>query len=133
MNETGRLIAIVLLTSFAIERIVAAVAFVLGEPKPEKERMRKVALFCVAAVIGAAVVWLSGIRIMMALQIPAPVHGLDFFLTWLVLVGGADRIRELLGGSGGGGSQKPAKEIPPIQILIAERDGTLTAKELPRP
>ena len=130
MNETGRLIAVVLLASFAIERVGAAVAFVLGKPKPEKRRERQVLLFCISAVLGAVVVGLSGIRILMALQIVAPARGLDFFLTWLVLAGGADRIREIIGDTDKSG-EGSRKEVAPIQILIADHDGEVTVKELP--
>ena len=132
MDITGRLIAIVLIAPFAIERVTAAIGFILGEPKPEKERTRKVVLFCIAAVIGAAVVWLTGIRILYTLKIGSQLmHGLDFALTWLVLVAGADRIREFIGGSGGGGGEKKAAEVPPIQIIVADRDGEITVKQLP--
>lgn len=126
MNDTGRLIAIVVIASFAIERLVAAVAFVLGEPSPDNARKRKVALFFVAGVIAAVVIQLTRIRLLAAAQLETG-DPLDFFITWLVLVGGADRIREFIGGSGGG--SKPAKEIPPIQIVIA--DGKVAVTEPP--
>jgi len=134
VNETGKLIAIVLLASFAIERVVAAtdfaLDFALGKAKPEERRQRKLIRFCVSAVLGALVVWLSRIRVLMSLQFVVPLRGVDFFLTWLVLVGGADRIREMIGDSGDG-SEAKNKDVPPIQILIADRDGEVTVKELP--
>jgi len=127
MNDTGKLIAIVLLASFAIERIVAAVDFFLV-PMPPAERNRHLMLAGVAGVIGAAVVALSGIRILALLKMGSPVYGLDAFLTWLVLVGGADRIRELLGQDDG-----DSKKIPPIQLLIADREGNVTVQQTTRP
>ena len=132
MNETGRLIAIVLIASFAIERLVAAVGFLIDrDALPPKARNQKIVLFFVAGVIAAVVIWVTGIRLLMSAHIPSPIHGLDFFVTWLVLVGGADRIREFIGGSGGGSSQKASAQIPPIQIVIADRDGEVTVKEIP--
>jgi hypothetical protein len=132
MNDTGRLIAIVLIASFAIERLVAAVGFLLDrDALPPRARKQKIVLFFVAGAIAAVVIWATGIRLLMRAQIPSPIRGLDFFVTWLVLVGGADRIREFIGGSGGGSSEKSAAQIPPIQIVIADRDGEVTVKELP--
>lgn len=131
MNETGRLIAIVLIASFAIERLVAAVGFLIDrDALPPKARKQKIVLFFVAGVIAAVVIQLTRIRLLAVAQIQTG-DALDFFITWLVLVGGADRIREFMGGSGGGGGQKPAAQIPPIQIVIADRDGEVTVKEIP--
>jgi hypothetical protein len=132
MNDTGRLIAIVLIASFAIERLVAAVGFFIDrDALPPSARKQKVVLFFVAGAIGAVVIALTKIRLLSAVQIGEPSDALDYFVTWLVLVGGADRIREFIGGSGGGGSQKPAPQVPPIQIVITDRDGKVTVTDVP--
>jgi hypothetical protein len=132
MNDTGRLIAIVLIASFAIERLVAAVGFFIDrDALPPNARKQKIVLFFVAGAIAAVVIGLTKIKLLAAVQIVQPYEELDYFVTWLVLVGGADRIREFIGGSGGGSSQKPAAQIPPIQIVIADRDGKVTVTDLP--
>jgi hypothetical protein len=132
MNDAGRLIAIVLIASFAIERLVAFVAFLINrDALPPKARKEKVVLFFVAGALAGVVIWLAEIKLLKTAGFTESRDGLDVFVTWLVLVGGADRIREFIGGSGGGGGQKPAAQIPPIQIVIGDRDGEVTVKELP--
>jgi len=133
MDSTGRLVAIVLLASFAIERVVATVDFFMpGDAFTSPEKKKKLILFGLSALIGIAVVWLTGVRILAVLSFQAD-KAVDLLLTWMILVGGADRIGQLLGGGsgGGGGSSQPAQEIPPIQIIISDKDGDVSVKGLP--
>ena len=130
MDETGRLVAIVLLASFAIERVVAVVDFFMSRGNPE-EKQRKVVLVGIAALIALAVVYLTGIRILGAMKFAAPNPWIDFFLTWLILVGGADKLRQLLGG-GESTSEKSVtaeKDVRPIQIFLDKKD--ITADVVP--
>jgi len=123
MDNTGRLIAIVLLASFAIERVVATVAFFMpGDALASPEKKNKMTLFGVSAILGIVVVWLTGIRILTVMNFKADPR-LDGLLTWMILVGGADKLGQLLGGAkGGGGSPSPAKEVPPIKIIVDKDD-----------
>ena len=130
MDETGRLVAVVLLASFAIERVVAVVDFFMSRIDPE-ERRRKFVLVGTAGLIALAVVQLSGIRILAAMKFTAPYPWLDYLLTWLILVGGADKLGQLLGGGGGSPTLSTAdKEVPPIQIFLDKKD--ITADVVPR-
>ncbi len=128
MNETGKLLAVVLLASFAIERIVATVEFFLNREIPPEVRKRKIVLVAVAGAIAALVIAASGIRLLETLKFSKSPQSLDFVLTWLVLVGGADRIREFLGGAAE--SKEKKEKLPPIEFLIADRD--VTVERLPR-
>src|SRR5213079_538893 len=120
MDETGRLIAVVLLASFAIERVAATVDFCLSA-KPEKTR--KLVRVGVSAFIAAIVVALTGILLLGAMKFTSPGLWLDFLLTWLVLVGGADKLSQFIG-AGGSAAAAPAKkeELRPIQIFLDNQD-----------
>jgi len=130
MDDTARLLVTVLLASFVIERLVAAVAFLAETPKGH-ERNAKIYRFLIAGVLGAVAVWLADIRLLTRLNNKIS-PWIDYPLSWLVLVAGADRIRDFLGG-GGGGEAHEKPELPPIQILIAERDGQTTVHEVKAP
>jgi hypothetical protein len=126
MDETGRLVAVVLLASFAIERVVAVVDFFMSRIDPEEKR-RKYVLVGIAALIALAVVYLSGIRILAAMKFAAPNRWIDFALTWLILVGGADKLGQLFGGGGGQQgtmSTQTSQNVPPIQIYLDQKDVT---------
>jgi pheromone shutdown protein TraB len=133
MDDTGRLVAMVLLASFAIERVVATVDFFMdGDALASPEKKKKLTLFSLSAVLGILVVWLTGIRILAALNFKTDAS-VDLLLTWMILVGGADKLGQLLGGggSGGGGNSQPAREIPPIQIIVGDKETDVTVKGLP--
>jgi hypothetical protein len=134
-------IALILIASFAIDRIVTATMFVLSFAIPwldpasiespgarmRAEKLYKLVYVATAAVLAVGVVaHYGGVRILAALGM-APDPVLDTILTGIVLVGGSDRIAALLklpGASGG----EPAPP-PPIQITgkLTLEDGT-TAK-----
>lgn len=130
MDDTAKLVAIILLAAFAIERITAAIGWVLDsmrlrratDPAAAEEkakRSRKVALLVIAGVIALGVVAAIDLRVLRVLKMSAPA-AIDFWLTWLVLLAGADRVRSLLqqeGGSGGGGSAEKT-EVPAFRIEI---------------
>jgi hypothetical protein len=126
MEDTARVVVTVLLAAFVIERITAALMFFAETPKGP-ERTHKIYRILIAAVLGAAAVWLAHIRLLSRLNAAAP-DWLDAALSWLVLVGGADRIRDFVAPGGGGGEAK--KELPPIQFIIEEKDGTTTVQRI---
>ena len=133
MDDTGRLIAIVLLASFAIERVVATVDFFLdGDALTAPAKKRKLVLFFITAVLGMVVIALAGVRVLAALGLKTPNPIIDLLVTWLILVGGADKLGQLLGGGGsGGGSAAKAPEVPPIQIIVGEDEKDVTVKGMP--
>jgi hypothetical protein len=131
MDNTGRLIAIVLLASFAIERVVATVDFLMhGDALKSPEKKNKLILFALSALLGIIVVWLTGVRILAVLNVKTEA-AVDVLLTWLILVGGADKLSQLLGGGPGGGNSQPAQEIPPIKIFIGDKDSSVAVEGLP--
>ena len=129
-------IPLILIVSFAIDRVVASVLFVLtafgllADPADVTdakarvaERSYKLIYFTFAGLLAAAVMALDpGIRLLTAMGIDKS-PALDFLVTLIVLTGGADRIAALLkapGSSGGAGEAAPR----PIQIT-----GKLTLDE----
>lgn len=99
MKDTTQLIAIIVLAAFAIERVVAAAKFSL-QPVPEgnarAQRRRELLLFALAGSIALAVVDLGGVRIIARLQPHSTALLVDYWLTWLVVVAGSDRVHEFL-------------------------------------
>jgi hypothetical protein len=129
-------ITMVLIASFAIDRIVTAVLFLLSfvgaAPDPASaadaaarasaERKYKLLYFTLAGALGVLVLGFYGqMRILSALGLPTnPV--LDTVLTGIVLMGGADRIAAFLKVPGAAEAEQPAAQ--PIQIT-----GTLKLEE----
>lgn len=128
MDDTAKLVAIVLLASFAIERIVAAVNYVLDTARLYKldeqqtakiraKEKRKLALLSLAALLAAAVVGVADLRILKTLNLGQTPLPFDYAISWLILFAGADRIRDFLQGAGGGGASEQS-EVPAFRIRI---------------
>lgn len=137
-------IALVLIASFAIDRIVNGILFVLsyidwwnrrfpdparldGEQRTAAERRAKVVYFVIAGVIATFVfAYFGQVRVLTALGIPASPF-FDVLLSGLILMGGSDRIADVLkmaSGGGGGGAAERAAATRPIEIK-----GTLTLEQ----
>ena len=127
MDNTAKLIAIILLASFAIERITASCAWgfdttrLFVRRKPEEEALRgkearRIALLVLAGGIAAAVVVIADLRILRVLNLTTASAAIDLALTWLVLFAGADRVGDFLKGAGGDGGAKPATPALRIQL-----------------
>ena len=131
MDDTARLIAFILHASFAIERIGATARYFLDvwEPTRDKraKRRRQVLLFALAGAVALAIVDYGDIRIVRFLQPVRP--PIDYWLSWLVVVAGADRVRDFLQRG-----QAPSAEavnkptVAPIKFVI---DDGVALKELP--
>jgi hypothetical protein len=121
-------IALILIASFAIDRIVTATLFLLSFLIPSldpgsieslgarmrAEKVYKLVYVTTAAVLAVGVVaHYGGVRILAALGM-APDPVLDTILTGIVLVGGSDRIAALLKLPGASDAERAAP--PPIQI-----------------
>jgi hypothetical protein len=126
MEKTTFLAAYVLIASFAIERLLVAAKFFLdGWPPKEDDkdaaRRRKLLTFALAGALAVAVVDRGDLRILRTLGGDAkPIWWLDYWLTWLVVVAGADRIREFLGGP----PKAQSKEaVPPVKIVLDDGNG----------
>ena len=126
-------IAVILIASFGIERIVTGLLLLLSLLKPwsrlvpdpasaedavgrsEAERKQKVAFFVFAGILGDLVLAYFGeVRIFRALGFINTNEILDSIMTGLILVAGADHIGPILKLSGAPGGEKPAER--PIEI-----------------
>lgn len=134
------LVAVILVGSFAIERITNAALFLLSLLKPVRrifpdpapladpaeraaaEKKKTLLYFAIAGVLGLGVLAGYGnLRVLRAVGVETNAY-FDAILTGLILVGGADRVAELLKLPGSRGGEKPAER--PIQIT-----GTLVLEE----
>ena len=121
-------IALILIASFAIDRIVTAALFLLSFVIPwldpgsiespgarvRAEKLYKLVYVTIAGVLAIGVVaQYGGIRLLSALGMASDPL-LDTFLTGIVLVGGSDRIAALLKLPGAPDAERAAP--PPIQI-----------------
>jgi hypothetical protein len=134
MDDTAKVLAIILLASFAIERIVAGAEFLFDfislltrkdakSAELQAAALRKLIFVFLGGMMALLVVYMSGIRVLRLLY-PTNPPDLDFWLTSLVVFAGADRLRDIIGGGG----WKPApeggadgKQVVRIQI----RDGEI--------
>ncbi|MBI3472041.1 MAG: hypothetical protein HY013_11855 [Candidatus Solibacter usitatus] len=114
-------IALILIASFAIDRVVTAVLFLLAwvgwAPDPAvDERKYKLIYFLLGGVLGIFVLAHFGqVRVLTALGITIDTY-LDTGLTGIVLVGGADRIAGLLKVPGAA----PQKEEPQPMVITGK-------------
>jgi hypothetical protein len=133
-------IAVLVIASFAIDRIVAALLFVVGffgprgqalsdatfVSEPSAARKRKLVYFLLASALCAVVlVALPDFRVLAGLGYAAN-RALDTFITALLVLGGSDRISDLLGKTPGGSAPEAASAPKPIEVtgrLILEEPG----------
>lgn len=128
MDATAKLLAIIALAAFATERILAAVSYLMNAVRLSRARTgsavrlrarerRKLLLVAIAAIIAYVVVDRAHLRLLNVLQIPDAHPLVDFWLTWLVVVAGADRVRAMLGtGGGGSASDESDKSVARIEV-----------------
>lgn len=138
-------VALVLIVSFAIDRLVHGLFFLLSYsdawarafPDPELngtagsarvDRNRKLAYFIVAAIMALVAVLYGRIRILGSLGSPNVNSVLDSLVSVLILTGGADRAGQLLASAGGSGPHAAPPQPTPIEIsgrlTLEERGGT---------
>lgn len=121
MQDTAYLIALILIIAFAVERVTVGADFLLGAQNAADDargrRRRRLLLFALSAALTLAAVDYGQIRILARLQ-PGVAPLLDYWITWVVVLAGADRVKELLGTASGGATKEPKREIPPIKIVV---------------
>ncbi len=139
-------IAVVLILSFAINRIVTGLLFVLSFAKPwsrlfpdpalqddanqrtRAERKRKLAYFVFATILAIGIFAGYGtVRILSVSGFPSISPVLDVILTGLILVAGSERIAQLLATRVVPAAEGPALEASGSRPL--EITGTLTLVE----
>jgi hypothetical protein len=122
-------VAMILIGSFAIDRIVTALLFLLSfagfpdpstaskDARPDVEKKYKLWYFFIAGVFAMVVLGYFGkIRVLAGLGYPPdPNPILDAFLTGIVLVGGADRIASLK--PAGSSIPEEPPEPKPLQVI----------------
>jgi hypothetical protein len=131
MDATAKLIALFALAAFATERILATANYLIDaermrsvkHPLAEKKRAkgrRKNLLLALAGAVALLVIDRADLRIIRLVQGDAAPRFFDYWLTWLVLFAGADRVRGLLEGvkSPVGAT---AKQAPVVRLELDER------------
>lgn len=125
MDASAKLLAIVALAAFITERSLAAASYLLDTfrylrvrreaPKLHAKARRRFVLTVLASVIAYAVVDRADVRLLRLMEV-GHVHPLvDFWLTWLVVFAGADRVRGMLRPDG----VAPAKkDVPALQVRV---------------
>jgi hypothetical protein len=139
-------VAVVLIASFAVDRVVTAILFLLsyngawqrkfpgpgplpeGEARDRAARNLKLAYFCIGAVLAIPVIAGFGkIRILAALGFPTNPY-LDVLVTGLILVGGSDRVAEMLKiGSPGEAKNEPKPIAIKGEITLTDSQGNPVA------
>jgi hypothetical protein len=127
-------IALVLVVSFAIDRLVRGLLFVLsyssawarrfpdpafnnGPVSAEAERNRRLIYFVLAGSLGMiALGWVGQVRILSALGFTNVNRWLDILVTGLILAGGAERTEQVLKSLGASGGSTEAASREPIEI-----------------
>jgi hypothetical protein len=122
MDATARFLAIVAVAAFVTERILATIRYFINALRLSHVRskaasrfrareLRNMLLFLIAAVVAYVVVVVAKLRLLTVLQVTVS-PGVDFWLTWLVVVAGADRVHAMLKGEGADkGSEAPVVRI----------------------
>lgn len=124
-------VALVLIASFAIDRIVTAVLFlatlarILHEPPPgdaRAQQMHKLVYFVLAGILGVVVLAFFGhVRILQAIGLQDVNAAVDVIVTGLLLMGGAERLSGLIQT---GAAEK--SEPKPVPVVVT---GTLTIED----
>jgi hypothetical protein len=128
MDKTAQLLVTVLVVAFVIERITAVVTF-FTEPITVEERKRQLRLVALSGLLAAIAVWYLDLRLLRDGMNAKADWRADMLLTWLVIVGGAGRIRDFVM-SPAAPAAPPEEPQRPIEIVIHEADGKITATRL---
>ncbi len=128
-------IAVILIASFAIDRIVTGILFMLSFLKPwtrffpdpttitdaaerlATEKKHKFLYFGLAGILSIGVLaGYGGVRIFKVVAFPGIDPVLDTIVTGLILVAGSDRIATLINLGGASGAERSAPASQPIEI-----------------
>jgi len=124
-------LALVLIASFAIDRIVTAVLFlatltpIMREPAPgdaHAQKMQKLVYFILAGFLGVVVLaYFGNLRILQAMGLQGINPTVDLIVTGLLLMGGAERLSGII-------QPGPVErhEPAPVPIVVT---GTLTLED----
>ena len=130
MDDLAKLVAVFVLASFASERVLAGTRWLLDSERVLRIRRevmvkarargrRKALLLALSGAIALLIIDKADLRVMRLVDARHAPPILDYWMTWLVLFAGADRVRELLQGA----PKPPAapKATPGIRIEYDDR------------
>ena len=130
-------IAVVLIASFAIDRIVTGSLFLLSflpawsrifpDPKlfedddtvarARAQKKQKLLYFALAGLLAIPLLaWFGGVRIFSVIGFPEINPILDTIITGLILVGGSDRVAAIMRMMGGASGAAEKSEARPIEV-----------------
>lgn len=123
MDKTGQLIVAVLIVAFVIERVTATGIFFIDRKQQTAEGRRKIEVICFSVVLAGIAVWLLDLHLLRdGAHITAPSF-IDPLLTTLVIVAGAEHIRDFIAAPRGAPPAAAESKAPPIKIRIEEGEG----------
>ena len=134
MDAIGKMVGLLVLVMFAVDCVVSAArssllwlyvrslrkkARVLFRDKVRAQSRQTIILNALSAVLCLTAVSLTSLRVGDTINHGSMPEELDVLLTWIVLVAGMDRTRELLARFKGVVESVPArKEVPAAHIVI---------------
>jgi hypothetical protein len=123
MDKTAQLIAAVVIVAFVIERITGAATFFIDGKAKTAEGRKTVGTMCFAAVLAGIAVWALDLRLLRE-GVHVTTHPTwDALLTTLVIVAGAERIRDFIASPGAAPKAREEPKTLPINIRIEEGEG----------
>lgn len=123
MDKTAQLIVAVAIVAFVIERITSAATFFIDGKEKTREGRRTVGLIAFAAVLAGLAVWKFDLRLLREGVHITTQPGWDALLTTLVIVAGAERIRDFIASPGAAPAAPKESKGLPINIRIEEGGG----------
>jgi hypothetical protein len=134
MDAIGKMVGLLVLVMFAVDCVISAArssllwlyvrslrkkARVLFRDKVRAQWRQTIILNALSAVLCLTAVSLTSLRVGDTISHGSMPEELDMLLTWIVLVAGMDRTRELLARFKGAVESVPArKEVPATRIVI---------------
>jgi hypothetical protein len=128
MDASAKLLAIVAIAAFITERTLAAASYVMdtiryirvhrSAVKMRAKAKRRLVLVLLAAVIAYLVVDRADLRMLRLIAAGQVQPVVDFWLTWLVVFAGADRVRSMLNGEVSGGAASKEAPTPLLQVRV---------------
>jgi len=142
MDTIGKMVGLVILMTFAVDCVVAGARSLLVSeriqrlranrgPRPIGDKLRaqvrrNALLSALTGALCLAAVNFTDLRIAAALNGSAVAPEMDVVLTWIILVAGADRFRELMARMKGDGLGPTRKETPAIRLAF-DNEGQVRA------
>jgi hypothetical protein len=113
-------VLVILIASFAIDRAVTAALFVVHSfargrsliPESDERRMKWTRFVLSVLLAGAVLAWRGNVHILAAVGFPGVNEYVDILVTTVILVGGSDRVTDILKMTGMPHPEKDAARQP---------------------